>query len=122
MCRAAALATCLLFCLLSAVLARSLHAQEFQPPDALSAEGRVDVRAVSKLAAALAAAYANSEARKRFNAEPFSATASPAILRKNRWLWKATAGYGKGDLRVTVSFNDDGSDPKVDIENLVNEP
>ena len=119
MCRAT-LATCLLV-LLSAVFARSLQAQEEQSPGARTGEVGGDVRAVSKLAAALAAAYANCEARKRFDAEPFSAVASPAILREKRWLWKATAGYGKGDLRATVSFNDDGSAPKVHIENLVNE-
>jgi len=84
-------------------------------------EIRLDVTIVSKLAATLAATLANNEAKKRFDVTPFSASTADATFHGDHWQWQSTVGYGKGDLRVTVSFKQDGSEPKVEIVALVNE-
>lgn len=109
----------LVLCLLAAFLAPSLISQKSQA-DPLP-DTTVDQAPVSKLAATLAAALANNETRKKFDTEPFSAIKGQAVLRGNRWEWQASAGYGKGDLHATVSFREDGSEPKVQIQTLVNE-
>jgi hypothetical protein len=109
----------LAFCLLAVCLAPNAIAQKSQA-DPLPATS-VDQAAVSKLAATLAAALANNETRQKFNTEPFSAIKGQAILRGTRWEWRASAGYGKGDLQAIVSFREDGSEPKVHIQTLVNE-
>jgi len=111
-----------LCCVFSALLACPGFAQNAEADAAApSNQTSISPAAVSKLAAALAAALANKEARTKFDAAPFSAAAAPAVFRASRWEWQATAGYGKGDLRATVSFREDGSDPKVRIQTLVNE-
>jgi hypothetical protein len=82
---------------------------------------QLDATIVSKLAATLAAALANNEAKKRFDAEPFSPSAAPATLHGDRWEWQAIVSHGKGDLQAAISFKQDGSEPKVAINQLVNE-
>ena len=84
-------------------------------------EIRLDATIVSKLAATLAATLANNEAKKRFDVTPFSASTADATFHGDHWQWQSTVGYGKGDLRVTVSFKQDGAEPKVEIVTLVNE-
>jgi len=44
-----------------------------------------------------------------------------AVFRGDRWDWRATVGYAKGDMVATISFAQDGSEQKVDIKLLVNE-
>jgi hypothetical protein len=90
-------------------------------PTALIGQVYLDADIVRKLAAAFAAALANGEARKRFNVEPFSAANARAIFHGDHWEWKATVGYGKGDLQATVSFAQDGSQQKIEILPLTNE-
>ena len=90
-------------------------------PQRLVDEIRLDATIVAKLAATLATTLANNEAKKRFDTEPFLLTNTTATFHGDRWEWQATAGYGKGDLRATVSFKQDGSEPKVEITTLVNE-
>jgi hypothetical protein len=90
-------------------------------PMALIGEVHLDIEIVRKLAATFAATLANAEARKRFNAEPFSAANAKAIFHGDQWEWKARVGYGKADLEATVSFSEDGSQPKVEILPLTNE-
>ena len=72
-------------------------------------------------AATLGSKLANEEARRKFDAEPFAPDKARAVLRADRWVWQATAGYGKGDLRATVSFRQDESEPQVEVVRLVNE-
>ena len=81
----------------------------------------LDPDIVGKLAATMAAMLANIEAKKRFNVEPFSAASAKAVFHGNRWEWKATVGYGKGDLQAIVSFAQDGAQPKVEIMPLTSE-
>jgi hypothetical protein len=88
---------------------------------ALVDEVRLDVGIVSKLAATLAATLANKEAKRMVDVEPFSPTDAPAVFRGDHWEWRATVGYGKGDMVATISFGQDGSGRKVDIRLLVNE-
>ena len=90
-------------------------------PLRLGDEIRLDATIVSKLAATLAATLANNEAKKRFDVTPFSASTADATFHGDHWQWQSTVGYGKGDLRATVSFKQDGSEPKVEIVTLVNE-
>ena len=110
----------LLLCLLSASISDSAIAQKPSPDNPLVDEIRPDADIISKLAATLAATLANQESKRKFSAEPFTANAAKAIFRDNRWQWNATVGYGKGDLQVTVSFKQDGSDPRIEIAKLVN--
>ena len=77
---------------------------------------------MAKLAATLAATLANLEAKKKFDSQPFSPTSADATLQGGRWQWQANAGYGKGDLCATVSFQQDGTQQKVDVIRTVNEP
>ena len=84
-------------------------------------EIHLDATIVSKLAATLAATLANNEAKMQFGVMPFSATKADATFHGDHWQWQSTVGYGKGDLRATVSFKQDGSQPKVEIVTLVNE-
>jgi hypothetical protein len=70
-------------------------------------------------AARLAATLANFEARRQFDAAPFGASLDTPKLSDGRWKWEATAGYGKGDLQVVVTFTKAGSNPKVSIQPLV---
>ena len=72
-------------------------------------------------AATLGSRLANEEAKKKFDAEPFAPNKAKAVFRADRWGWQATAGYGKGDLRATVSFRQDNSEPQVEVVRLVNE-
>ena len=113
----------LLLCLILALL--SLPAAGQNPsinlPKRLVDETRLDATIVSKLAATLAATLANREAKKRFDAAPFSPSTADATFHGDHWEWQSTAGYGKGDLRAIVSFKQDGSEPKVEIIPLVNE-
>ena len=73
-------------------------------------------------AARLAASLANSEAKRRFNATPFTASQDTPTLSNGRWSWRATAGYGKGDLQAIVSFTPTGSKPEIRIQMLTLEP
>ena len=84
-------------------------------------ENRLDLANTSKLAATLGASLANKESKNRFDTEPFRPDAAQAIFRGDHWEWQATAGFGKGDLRATVTFGQDGSEPKVEIATLANE-
>ena len=95
-----------------------------KPPvkdEPLIGEVYLNADVVRKLAATMAAMLANTEAKKRFKVEPFSAASAKAVFHGNRWEWKATVGYGKGDLQATVSFEQDGSQPRVEVIPLTNE-
>jgi hypothetical protein len=112
--------------LLCSVIASFAHAEVAQKrsvnsPLRLVDEARSNATVVSKLAATLAATLANDQARKQFDATPFSALTDKATFRGDHWQWQSTVGYGKGDLRATVSFKPDGSGSKVEIVALVNE-
>jgi hypothetical protein len=113
----------LLFCSMLASLPNPACAQvpSANSPKRLVDKTQLDGTIVSKLAATLAAALANSEAKKRFDAEPFSPSAAQATLHGDRWEWYAIVSHGKGDLQATISFKQDGSEPKVAINQLVNE-
>ena len=92
-----------------------------EDPTALIDRVYLDADMVGKLAATMAATLANSEAKKKFKVEPFSPSNAKAVFHGDRWEWKATVGYGKGDLQATVSFAQDGSQQKVEILPLTNE-
>ena len=113
----------LLLCSVLASFAQATVAQKrsVNSPLRLAEEGRLDATVVSKHAATLAANLANDQGRKQFDATPFSALTDKATFRGDHWQWQSTVGYGKGDLRATVSFRSDGSEPKVEIMELVNE-
>jgi hypothetical protein len=70
-------------------------------------------------AAQLAATLANAEARRKFDAAPFGAAQSAPKFSDGRWQWRAVAGYGRGDLQAVVSFSQNGSKPKVQIQPLI---
>ena len=113
----------LLLCSVLASFAQAAVAQKrsVNSPLRLVDEARSNATVVSKLAATLAATLANNQARKQFDATPFSASTADATFHGDHWQWQSTVGYGKGDLRATVSFKPDGSEPKVEIVALVNE-
>jgi hypothetical protein len=111
-------ANLLCVCIFGALAGNNVTAQTPLPNKPSATEIRLDVASVSKLAATLGASLANKEAKLRFDTEPFLPDSGRAIYRDDHWEWEATAGYGKGDLRATVSFAPDGSEPKVEIATL----
>jgi hypothetical protein len=73
-------------------------------------------------AARLAAALANTEARRQMDAAPFRPSQDTPTFSEGRWLWRATIGYGKGDLQADVSFTKTGSDAQVRVQTLILAP
>lgn len=111
----------LCICFLGALIGNNVTAQTPLSKTPSAEEIRPDTASMSKLAATLGASLANREAQRQFNTEPFLPDAAPAVFRDDHWEWEATVGHGKGDLRATLSFGRDGSEPKVKIATLVNE-
>jgi len=112
----------LLILLLSTFVATFTGARTPKLDEPLAGEAALAATRVPKLAAALAATLANREAKKKFDSEPFSPSSADAILRGGHWEWQANVGYGKGDLRATVSFQQDGTQQKVEVIRTVDEP
>ena len=73
-------------------------------------------------AARLAASLANSEAKRQVDAGPFKPSQDTPTISEGRWLWRATVGYGKGDLQAVVSFTETGADAQVHLQTLILEP
>jgi hypothetical protein len=73
-------------------------------------------------AARLAASLANSEAKRQVDAAPFRASQDTPTFSEGRWLWRATVGYGKGDLQAVVSFTKTGSEAQVRLQTLILAP
>jgi len=73
-------------------------------------------------AARLAASLANSEAKRQVDAAPFKPSQDTPTLSEGRWLWRATVGYGKGDLQAVVSFTKTGADAQVHLQTLIFAP
>lgn len=69
-------------------------------------------------AARLAASLANSEAKRQHGTAPFEASQDTPTFSEGRWTWRATVGYGKGDLQASVSFSRTGSGQRVWIQTL----
>jgi len=71
-------------------------------------------------ASELAARLANKQCQHRFHSSPFNASASTSNLVDGRWHWKASTGFGRGDLAADVSFSRSGQDPRVTIQLMDN--
>ena len=111
----------LLILLLSTFVTNLAAAQTPKLEKPLAGQVGIAADRVAKLAATLAATLANREAKKKFDSERFSATSADATLQGGRWEWRANAGYGKGDLCATVSFQQDGTQQKVEVIRTVDE-
>ena len=77
----------------------------------------LDAAAATRLAVSLA----NAETLRNHNTTPFSGDHGKIIMAGDRWSWQDLAGYGKGSLRATVSFDPKGKNQKVDVQLLVDE-
>ncbi len=65
----------------------------------------------------LAEKIASAKYRSILGAEPLHNTAPPKLV-GDRWVWVCLRGVAMGDAEVTVSFDRDGSSPKVDCQVL----
>ena len=71
----------------------------------------------SDVAATLAAGLANQETSQRFGVEPFTAEGGSVSTEGKQWSWSAAKGYGRSDLRATVSVVQ--GKPVVQIDQIV---
>jgi hypothetical protein len=65
----------------------------------------------------LACGLANEKARALYKCEPFRNEADPRFS-GGRWEWRQRRGCGNVDLEARVSFAQDGSAQKVDVQLL----
>jgi hypothetical protein len=69
-----------------------------------------------------AVALANESAWARYQAKPFTATRGTAVFENDRWIWRQSVGFRRGDLEAEIRLGADGAVEAVNVNLLIIEP
>ena len=77
---------------------------------------------LKKKVSGVAATLANDTAFRNFGARPFQSSDGKLHFEADGWTWTALKGYGYSDLSAMVSSRAAQSEPRVEVNQLINSP